>query len=146
IIWMSERDGWNHLYLIDPETGQVKNQITKGNWVVRGVDKVDDQTRQIWFRASGMYPEKDPYFVHYYRINFDGTGLTALTEVDANHTVSFSPDLTFYVDTYSRVDAAPVAELRRTTDKSLVLELEKADISELVKAGWTPPEVFTAKG
>ena len=146
MIWMSERDGWNHLYLYDTTTGSVKNQITKGQWPVRSVVQVEEDKRQIWFSASGMYPDKDPYFVHYYRINFDGTGLTALTDVDANHTVSFSPDLTFYVDTYSRVDAAPVAELRRTTDKSLVLELEKADISELVKAGWTPPEVFTAKG
>ena len=146
MIWMSERDGWNHLYLYDAETGFVKNQITKGQWPVRSVVQVEEDKRQIWFSASGMYPGKDPYFVHYYRINVDGTGLTALTTADANHSVSFSPDLKFYVDTYSRVDAAPIAELRRTTDKSLVLELEKADISELVKAGWAPPEVFTAKG
>ena len=75
-IWMSERDGWNHLYLYDGVTGQVKNQITKGHWVVRGVSEVDEAKRQIWFSASGMYPGKDPYFLHYYRINFDGTGLT----------------------------------------------------------------------
>jgi hypothetical protein len=73
-------------------------------------------------------------------------GGTTLTTAGANHAVSFSPDSKYYVDTYSRVDAAPVAELRRTSDKSLVLELEKADITALVKAGWKPPEVFTAKG
>ena len=67
-IWMSERDGWNHLYLIDGQTGAVKNQITKGNWVVRGVEKVDEEKRQIWFQAGGMTTGKDPYFVHYYRI------------------------------------------------------------------------------
>ena len=66
--------------------------------------QVDDEKRQIWFSASGMYPGKDPYFVHYYRINFDGTGLTPLTTADANHTVTFSPDRQYYVDTYSRVD------------------------------------------
>jgi len=93
-----------------------------------------------------MYPGKDPYFVHFYRINFDGTDLTPLTSADANHSVSLSPDMTYFVDTYSRVDAAPVAELHRTSDKSLVLELEKADITGLVRAGWKPPEVFTAKG
>ncbi|MEP7274220.1 MAG: DPP IV N-terminal domain-containing protein, partial [Acidobacteriota bacterium] len=85
IIWMSERDGWNHLYLFDGVTGALRNQITKGSWVVREVTKVDEEKRQIWFQASGMYPGKDPYFVHYYRINFDGTGLTALTEADATH-------------------------------------------------------------
>ena len=62
IIWMSERDGWNHLYLYDGAAGRVKNQITKGEWVVRSVVKVDEDKRQIWFSASGMYPGKDPYF------------------------------------------------------------------------------------
>ena len=55
-------DGWEHLYLYDGVTGKVKNQITKGNWVVRGVDRVDEDNRQIWFQASGMNPGKDPYF------------------------------------------------------------------------------------
>ena len=99
IIWMSERDGWAHLYLYDGVTGRVKNQITKGNWLVRNVEKVDEAKRQIWFQASGMYPGKDPYFMHYYRINFDGTGLTTLTEADANHAVTFSTDMKYYVDT-----------------------------------------------
>ncbi|MEW5982786.1 MAG: DPP IV N-terminal domain-containing protein [Acidobacteriota bacterium] len=146
VIWMSERDGWNHLYLFDGTTGAVKNQITKGDWVVRGVSKVDEDARQIWFSASGMYPGKDPYFVNYYRINFDGSGLVRLTEADANHTVSFLTDMQYYVDTYSRVDMAPVSELRRTTDGSLVSGLERADLSGLQKAGWRPPEAFVAPG
>jgi hypothetical protein len=72
-VWMSERDGWNHLYLYDGATGRVKNQITRGPWLVRGVDNIDVATRQVFFRASGMYPGKDPYFIHYYRVNLDGT-------------------------------------------------------------------------
>lgn len=146
IIWMSERDGWNHLYLYDGASGQVKNQITKGEWVVRGVDRVDEEKRQIWFRASGMYPGKDPYFVHYYRINFDGTGLTALTEGDGHHNVIFSPDLAYYVDTWSRVDLPPICEVRQTSDLKVVMQVEKADIQELIKAGWKAPEVFVSKG
>jgi dipeptidyl aminopeptidase/acylaminoacyl peptidase len=146
IIWMSERDGWNHLYLYDGVAGAVKNQITKGEWVVRGVDKVDEAARQIWFRASGMIPGKDPYFIHNYRINFDGTGLTPLTEADANHIVSFSPDTKYYVDTFSRVDQPPVSELRRVEDRKVLMEVERADIQELLKTGWRAPEVFTAKG
>ena len=146
VIWMSERDGWNHLYLYDGRTGAVKNQITKGPWPVRNVLRVDEEKRQIWFSASGMYPGKDPYFVHYYRINFDGTGLTTLTQTDANHVVTISADQAYYVDTYSRIDLAPVSELRRGADGSLVAELERASISELTNAGWKPPEAFTAKG
>jgi dipeptidyl aminopeptidase/acylaminoacyl peptidase len=146
VIWMSERDGWNHLYLYDGNTGKGKVQITKGEWAVRNVIGVDEEKRQIWFSASGMYQGKDPYFVHYYRINFDGSGLVPLTPADANHVVNFSTDRAYYVDTYSRVDLATISELRRGSDGSLVAQLEAGDISELKKAGWKPPEVFTATG
>jgi dienelactone hydrolase len=146
IIWMSERDGRNHLYLYDGVTGRVMNQITRGEWVVRSVDRVDADERQIWFQASGMTPGQDPYFTHSYRINFDGTGLVAYTEAEGNHSVDFSPDRQFYVDRWSRVDQPPVAELRRTSDRSLVMELERADASALLATGWQYPEAFVAKG
>jgi dipeptidyl aminopeptidase/acylaminoacyl peptidase len=146
VIWMSERDGWNHLYLFDGATGAVKSRITSGKWVVRNVVKVDEKARQIWFAASGMYPDKDPYFVHYYRIDFDGSGLMSFTQADANHVVNFSTDMAYYVDTYSRVDLPAASDLRRGSDGSLVTRLESADIADLAKAGWKPPEVFTATG
>ena len=145
-IWASERDGWEHLYLYDGVTGKVKNQITKGNWLVRDVDFVDDDKRQIWFQAGGMVPGQDPYFTQYYRINFDGTGLTKLTDADGTHTVSYSHDRKFYVDTWQRVDLAPVAQLRRTSDQKVILDLDKGDTSALVAAGFAFPEVFVAKG
>jgi dipeptidyl aminopeptidase/acylaminoacyl peptidase len=146
VVWMSERDGWNHLYLYDGTTGNVKNQITKGDWVVRGVVKVDETARQILFSAGGMHAGKDPYFLDYYRINFDGTGLTSLTSGDGNHNAVFSEDGTLYVDTYSQLDVPPVSELRKTADASLVQTLEKGDIADLEESGWPAPEVFTAKG
>ena len=146
IIWASERDGWEHLYLYDGITGKVKNQITKGDWVVRMVDRVDDDKRQIWFQAGGMNPGQDPYFAHYYRINFDGTGLTRLTEADGNHTLTFSSDRKYYVDTWSRVDLPPVAQLRRTEDRKVLLDLGKGDATALLAAGVKFPEVFVAKG
>ena len=145
IIWMSERDGWNHLYLYDGATGTVKKQITKGQWVVRGVDKVDEDKRRIYFRASGMYPGKDPYFIHYYRIDFDGTNFKTLTEGDGSHSLDYSPDMDYYLDTWSRVDQPPVTELRCTSDMEVVMQVEKADIRELIEAGWQAPEVFVAK-
>jgi len=146
IVWMSERDGWNHLYLYDGASGSVKNHITRGPWVVRGVEKVDEAARTIWFRASGMNPGQDPYFSHYYRINFDGTGLKPLTEGDANHIATFSSDRSYFVDTWSRVDLPTAMELRRASDGTLVMQVEKTDITELQKAGWNPPEVFVANG
>ncbi len=146
IVYASERDGWRHLYLIDAETGEIKHQITKGQYVVRAIDRIDQQQRQIWFRASGRNPNQDPYFIHHYRVNFDGSGLVALTEGNGSHSIQYSPDRKFLIDTYSRVDAAPVHELRRVADGKLVCELEKADASQLEEEGWEPPEVFVAKG
>lgn len=146
VVWLSERDGWAHLYLYDGATGQVKNQVTRGEFVVRAVQRVDQARRQIWFSAGGMDPKQDPYFAHYYRVNFDGSGLTALTDAPADHQVAFSPDYELYVDTWSRVDLAPVAQLRRASDGRVLLELERGDLAPLVKAGWRAPEVFTAKG
>jgi dipeptidyl aminopeptidase/acylaminoacyl peptidase len=146
LLYISQRDGWKHLYLVDAQTGKFKNQITKGPWVVRRIDRVDEAKRQIWFRASGKNPDQDPYLIHHYRVNFDGTGLVALTAGNGNHDITFSPDEKYLIDTYSRVDMAPVAELRRTADGKLVCALEKADISALEQAGRRYPEVFTAKG
>lgn len=145
MIWASERDGWCHLYLIDDATGAVMRQITKGPWLVRNVESVDTAARQIYFSAGGMDPAEDPYFLHYYRIGFDGTGLVSFTPAKANHIVSWSDDHRYYVDVYSRVDLPPVGELRRTSDQSVVMPLERGDITALVKAGWKPPEVFVAK-
>ena len=146
VIWMSERDGWNHLYLYDSKTGRVKNQITHGDWVVRGVERVDEERREIVFRLAGFYADQDPYLIHYARVQFDGEGMTLLTKGDGTHNLSFSNVGDYYFDSFSRVDLAPVVELRRTKDGALVCELERADWSEAIQAGWQPPERFVAKG
>ena len=146
VIWMSERDGWNHLYLYDGVTGEVKNQITKGEWVVRAVDSVDVANRRIWFQASGMIPEQDPYFVHYYRIDFDGSNLVSYTEADGSHTLYWSSGRQYYVDRYSRVDLPAVLELRRGSDRRMLAQLEQGDMSAQLATGWRPLEVFVAKG
>jgi dipeptidyl aminopeptidase/acylaminoacyl peptidase len=145
IIWASERDGWNHLYLFNSTDGTVKNQITKGEWVVRDVVSVDEKARQIIFRASGREPG-DPYFIHCYRINFDGTGLTRLTDGEGTHTVTLSKDNKYLVDTWSKVDAAPVTVLRSAADGSKLMDLETAEISKLLATGIRLPEPFKAIG
>ena len=146
LIWMSERDGWNHLYLYNLSTGGLKNQITKGQWVVRKVDRVDIENRQIWFQASGIHEAQDPYYIHHCRVNFDGSGLTFLTDGDGTHSVKWSPDRKFMVDTYSRVDQPPVIELRNAETGELICELERADWSRLLKTQWKIPERFVTKG
>jgi dipeptidyl aminopeptidase/acylaminoacyl peptidase len=155
IIYVSEKSGWRHLYLIDAKTGKEKNAITKGDYVVRGIERIDEEKRQVWFRASGMNADQDPYFVHYYRVNFDGSELVALTAGDGDHVrrelrrvlpLQFSPGGKYIIDTYSRVDQPPINELRRDSDGKLVCKLEEADVSVLEATGWKPMEVFKAKG
>ena len=146
MIWMSERDGWNHLYLVDVNNHAILNQITKGPWVVHNVERVDDETGQIWFTAGGVVPEQDPYYIHHCRINFDGGGFLDLTPGDGTHDITYSPDGASYLDRYSRVDLPTVSELRKTEDGSLVSELARGDWSALLEAGWKVPERFVAKG
>ena len=146
LVWMSERSGWCHLWRIDIATGTVKNPITQGNWVVRSVEHVDEKRQQVWFFAGGIRPGQDPYYLHLARVNMDGTGLVVLTEGDGTHKVQFSPDRRWFLDTWSRVDQPPITELRSATDGRKVLELERADITQLLVSGWTVPERFTAQG
>jgi dipeptidyl aminopeptidase/acylaminoacyl peptidase len=146
LVWMSERDGWNHLYLYDTTTGRVKNPITHGEWVVRGVDRVDSESRRVWFRAGGVRPGQDPYFVQVCRVNLDGTGLTVLTEGDGTHAVDWSPDHKRFIDRWSRVDHPPTVELRDGESGRLIRVLEQADDTAWRAAGFRPPESFVAKG
>ncbi len=145
LIYVTEKSGWRHLQLIDVDTQSEKNWITSGNWIVRGIERIDQAKRQIWFRASGMH-DHDPYFIHYGRVNFDGTGLVWLTNGNGNHSIEYSPDGSYFIDTYSRVDMPPVNELRSAADGKLICELEKASDAELRASGWSPPEVFVSKG
>jgi dipeptidyl aminopeptidase/acylaminoacyl peptidase len=146
IIWASERDGWNHLYLVDGKTGEIKNQITQGEWVVRGVEHVDEENRTILFRGSGRNKNEDPYFEHYYRVGFDGKNLKELTPEKMQHNARFSNNHEYFVDTYSTPDTPPVTILRRTSDGHKLMTLEEADISKLKDKDWIAPEPFVAKG
>jgi dipeptidyl aminopeptidase/acylaminoacyl peptidase len=146
IVWSSEKDGWYHLYLVDGLRGVIKNVITPGNWVVRDVDSIDERTREVWFRASGMNAGEDPYNIHYYRIGFDGRHLVSLTPARGNHQLSFSPDRGVYIDTYSSIDQPPVFELHRTADGSKVADLGGADIKAYLATGIRLPVPFAAKG
>lgn len=146
MIWMSERDNWNHLYMYNRITAQPDYQITKGEWYIREVLRVDEDNRQIYFSANGMEAGEDPYLIRYYRIGFDGKGLTCLTPEEGMHRAWFSGDMKYLVDVYSMVDKVPVAVLRSARDGKVVMPLETADITLLEAEGWKAPEVFVAKG
>ncbi len=142
-IWFSEQDNWGHLYLHDLQTGELKRQLTSGSWAVLDVEQVDLDNEQIYFTAGGR-EAGDPYFQYLYRINLDGTGLELLTPEPANHAISWSDSGDFFTDIYSTPSTAPVAIIRNKDGES-VAELEEVDLSQLIAAGWVPPEQFTVK-
>jgi len=145
-LWMSERGGWNHLYLWDTTRGQVKHRVTRGEWVVRRVERVDRDRRQVWFWASGVVPGQDPYYLQLGRVNWDGTGLVWLTAGDGTHTVQWSPDRAFLIDSWSRVDWPGQHVLRRAETGETVCDLEQVDAREYELSGVRWPKRFVAPG
>ena len=144
IIWYSERNDWGHLYLYDATTGQLKNAVTEGDFVVTKLIKVDEKNRVMLFEANGREKEKDPYFTHFYRIDFSGQHLQLLTPEDGDHNIILSPDGNYFTDSYSKPDLAPVTVLRDMKGK-LIATLEKTDISRLIATGWKAPETIKVK-
>jgi dipeptidyl-peptidase-4 len=143
-LWSSERDGWNHLFLYG-KNGTLEGQITQGPWVVRRIEYVDEKNRRVYFLGSGREKSEDPYQTHLYSVGFDGKGLQLLSPDNANHSVSISPDGTYFIDNYSRPDLPGTSVLRRTKDGAEVRILEKVNVGDLLKMGWKYPERFQGK-
>jgi dienelactone hydrolase len=145
LLWFSELDNWGNLYLYDLETGKLKNQITHGPGNVTQVLHVDKKARVIYFAGVGKEQDRDPYFEHFYRVNFDGTGLKLLTPENANHQVKVSTSGRFFTDTYS-TPTQPQVTVVRDRDGKTVMDVARQDISKLVASGWKPLIPIKVKG
>ena len=148
IIEWSERDGWAHLYLHDKE-GKVKNQITQGPWHIEDVVSIDEDKRVVYFSANGREnvnnnTKEDPYYLHLYKVNFDGTGLQLLNPGNFDNNFSMNDKKNYFVNNSSRVNAIPASSLYSADGKKL-MDLETADLSSLFSAGYKFPETFKVK-
>ncbi len=143
LIHWSERTGWAQLYLYD-ENGNVKNAITTGDFHVEDIEAIDPVQRVVYFSANGKEKSEDPYFVHHYRVNFDGSNLKMLNNGDFNHDAISSDNGKYFVDNYSRVDASPKSSLYDNTGRK-IMDLEATDLSRLFAAGYKFPERFKVK-
>lgn len=145
LIWWSERDGWGHYYLFDGD-GNLKNQITSGAFRAGSITRIDTTGRVLYFNANGREPGENPYYNHFYRVNFDGTGLKLLNPGNASHSVSMSPSDSdeYFIDNYSRIDMAPRSDLLDNMG-NLIMPLEETDVSRLKEIGWDFPEAFKVK-
>jgi dipeptidyl aminopeptidase/acylaminoacyl peptidase len=142
-IHWSERDGWAHLYHYDA-SGVLKKQLTSGPWHVEEIEGVDEKSRMVYFTANGKEANEDPYYLHLYKTGLDGMGLKLLNAGDFEHAANLDESKRFFVNTYSRVNTAPVSALYDANGKK-IMELEKADLSSLFQAGYKFPETFVAK-
>ena len=146
VIWMSERSGHNHLHLFELSTGKELKPVTSGAWVIREVERFDDATGEFRLKVGGIHPGQDPYHVHFALAHLDGRPVVPLTQGDGTHEVEDGPEGKNLVARHSRVDLAPVTELRDAKTGRRLVELEKADTSALVQAGWRAPERFVTAG
>lgn len=144
VIWSSEKDGWHHLYRYNFETGELKNQITKGEFVVREICKVKEKKQKIYFRACGK-EKGDPYYTYLYSINFDGSGLKLLSPENAYHTCKVSPNGKYVFDNYSRVDLPDIFLIRSAKNGKKIMDVAKTDIDDILKMGWKAPEIYSVK-
>src|SRR5262249_38328957 len=133
-VWMSERDGWNHLYLYHLN-GTLIQRLTKGAFPVLWVQKVDEKNGWIYFTA---HAEERLYDTHLYRVGLDGKHFTRLTEGIGQHSIEFAPSKQFFIDTHSSVERPPQVELRTADGRQLRI-LSQARINALEAVGWTPP-------
>jgi dipeptidyl-peptidase-4 len=143
LIEWSEQDGWAHFYLYDG-TGKLKNQITSGPFHCEDIVGIDDKRRILYFSANGREPGEDPYYLHLYKVNFDGSGLSLLDGGDFDHQVSMDDSHQYFVDNYSRVNTDPRSTLCNEQGKK-IMDLETADMSSLMAAGYKFPEPFKVK-
>jgi dipeptidyl aminopeptidase/acylaminoacyl peptidase len=147
LVEWSERDGWAHLYLYDGQ-GNLKNQITQGAWHVEAVIGVDETKRVVYFSANGRESvnggKEDPYYMHLYKINLDGSGLQLLNAGNFDHNFSVNDNNSYFVNTASRVNTTPVSSLHSADGRKL-MDLETADLRNLMATGYKFPETFKIK-
>ncbi|WP_444997022.1 DPP IV N-terminal domain-containing protein [Aliikangiella sp. IMCC44359] len=143
VIWSSERNNTQQLYLYQLSTGKLKNRITQCDCFVRVINGIDQKKRQLYFEASGMFKDRDPYFRHLFKVDLSGKNQTLLTPEPLEHNTKLSPDFKFFIDTSSTPQQVPKNQLKSTHDGKVLLTLGSPDISKLKNTGWKPPESFS---
>ena len=143
LIWWSERDGWGHFYLYGKD-GTYKRQLTSGPYHTAGAARVDAGLRKLYFTANGREKGEDPYYEHLYSVSLDGGAVTLLNKGDFNHEISINDPASYFVSNFSRVNTVPASVLY-DRNGAKIMDLETADLSQLMAAGYKFPEPFTFK-
>lgn len=145
-IWTSEKDGYNHIYLYD-KNGKLKNQVTKGNWEVTSYYGFDEKTKTVFYQSV----EKGSILRDVYKISLDGKKKVKLSSQVGTNAATFSPDFTYFINTYSSVTTPPTYTLNSSKDGKQAQEIvnNTALVDKLKKYDLPTKEFFeltTEKG
>ncbi len=139
ILFLSEKSGWRQLYSLNLKNKQV-TPLTIGQYYINNVLRIDEDSKKVYFLASGKENNRNPYHQHLYSIGLNGKGLKLLTEEDLHHQVSISHGGDYFVDNASTANSQTETHLRDIKTGKVIASLAKADVSQL--KGWSPPELF----
>lgn len=139
-LWVSDRDGWSHLYRYDYD-GNLLNQVTSGEWEVTNIHAVNSEQNRIWYEST----EAGPLERHLYSIGFEGDDTRQYTETPGRHSFSMGPDGTYFIDRYSNTDTPFQVELwtTRNSGEKLKKLVENRSVYHFIEQyAYAPRELF----
>ena len=125
-IWTSEKDGFNHIYHYTKE-GELKNQITKGNWEVTNYYGYNESAHSIYYQSV----ENGSTNRDVYSIRLNGKRKKRLSLAEGTSDASFSADFTYFIKTYSNASTPPKYTLNDSKTGRLLKNIK--DNSALLK-------------
>jgi dipeptidyl-peptidase-4 len=141
-LWLSERDGFRHIYRGDVAGGP-PSPVTRGRWMVDAIAGVDEKKGAVYFSATEESPRRRPL----YRIDLDGRGFTKLTSERGTHRAQLSPDGRFLMDTFSNFATPPERRLLDAAGRTVrVAEKPENRLEEFALATTDEIEVRAADG
>ena len=141
IFILSERSGWRQLYSLNLETNAL-SPISNGHFYIHNIERIDEEKKNIYFKASGVFADRNPYDQYLFSISFDGTDMKLLSPEDKHHQISISPCGNYFVDNYSAVQNPTKTVLRDIETGKVLIEMGNAEVN--LEINWLPPEAFTA--
>lgn len=101
-LWLSERDGFNHIYLYD-NYGNLIKQLTKGDWMVTSIEGFNDKADEVFFYAT----KDSPIEKNFYGVSLNNGKITRYSHGSGTHNVAFNSKGTLFIDTYTNYNDTP---------------------------------------
>ena len=127
-LWISDRDGWSHIYRYDYQ-GNLLGQVTKGSWEVTRVEAVDAGSNTIYYSST----EETPLERHLYAIDFKGKNKRKLTREPGRHRLEVAPNGKYFIDRYSSVDNPAKVQLWTPKGKLLKTFTENEGVKQFIE-------------